>query len=221
MGNEYRGNSPGEGGQTTGISGKVTIAGDTPILVTAAGRIQLSSGAGPGGDGGGTTPNLISDSSDAGRPLAVIAGGYVGNYGAGGTGWYAPRLPNALVGATYYPFKTVSATSSGNTALWTPVSGKKFRLQRLMVMLTSNASLAAGAVEVISFQDGSTDIALTFSIWVPTVSIATGAVEMFTSPWIDLGNGILSATANNVLNVNLGTTLANGVCRVIACGQEE
>jgi hypothetical protein len=127
----------------------------------------------------------------------------------------------AVMARTPAVFKTVSATAAGNTALWTPTAGKKFRLMRYIVEVTSNANLAAGAVEVISMQDSAADIAQTHSVWIPTTSVTTGAPPLFVSGWIDLGNGILSASANNVLNVNLGTALAAGAVRVTCCGTEE
>jgi hypothetical protein len=119
-------------------------------------------------------------------------------------------------------FKTVSTAALGNTAVWTPTSGKKFRLLKLMVLVTDNASLASGGVLAIDIQDATTSTNLTFSVFIPTTAVTTVPGDAFNSGWIDLGGiGILSALANNVLNVNLGTALATGACRVIAAGTEE
>lgn len=124
-----------------------------------------------------------------------------------------PRTPGT--------FKTLAATASGSTALWTPTTGKKFRLQRYKIVVTSNASLAAGAVLTIDLLDAAGALGQTHSVWVPTVAVTTGAPPLYDSGWVDLGNGQFSALANNVLNVNLSAALVTGVCRVIACGTEE
>ncbi len=116
--------------------------------------------------------------------------------------------------------KTATATASGDTAVWTPTSGKKFRLMRFMITLTANVSLAAGAVEEVIFRDSTTAMPVGFSEFVPTTAVTTNQGG-FTSGWVDIGNGILSATANNVLNINLGTALATGECRILVCGTEE
>lgn len=136
------------------------------------------------------------------------------------TTWTGVSTGGSLVGLrTPNTFKTVSATASGNTALWTPASGKKFRLMRYMMQITSNATLVSGAVLIVDLQDSSTTTNQTHSVFVPTVSVAV--TPLFSTDWIDLGNGVLSTTANNILNINLSVALATGVCRVLVCGTEE
>jgi hypothetical protein len=117
-------------------------------------------------------------------------------------------------------FKTAQATSSGNTALWTPTSGKKFRLMRFMVQVTGNALTSGGAVITVSFQDSTTAMNIAMDVFVPG-STAFSNGDDFVSPWVDLGNGFLSAAANNVLNVNLSAALSPGNVRVTCCGTEE
>ncbi len=117
-------------------------------------------------------------------------------------------------------FKTVQATSSGNTALWTPVAGKKFRLMRWIIEVTDNAALAVAGVLTIKLTDSATGIGQEFDIFVPAASLDTAGL-LGSSGWIDLGNGILSAAANNVLNVNLSAALTAGNVRVRCCGTEE
>jgi hypothetical protein len=122
-------------------------------------------------------------------------------------------------------FKTAQANAAGDTALWTPTTGKKFRLMRLLVMVPTNCTLAARGIETIKLRDATTDLNVTFDVWLgqtaPVEAAGTPPYPAFHSGWIDLGNGILSAAANNVLNVNLGTVLASGNVRVTACGTEE
>lgn len=166
----------------------------------------------------------ISDTANAGfwsgtnggAGMAALSAQYAITSGpATGGNWAALRTPTT--------FKTVSATATGNTALWTPTAGKKFRLMRYIIEVTSNTSLAAAAVLTISMQDSAADIAQTHSVFIPTTAITTGGAPFLVTGWVDLGNGILSAAANNVLNVNLSAALvaAGGVVRVTCCGTEE
>lgn len=170
--------------------------------------------------------NLGTAVYDAGgnRGANVLAAG--DGLGLGNSGLLAISYTMVENGATMdmqrtpRVFKTVSATASGNTALWTPTTGKKFRLMRLLFDLTSNAGRAAGGVVTFSLQDNTTDIGVTFDVFVPTTAVTTG-FGGYTSGWIDLGNGVLSTAANNVLNLNLSAALTSGVCRVSCCGTEE
>jgi hypothetical protein len=121
-------------------------------------------------------------------------------------------------------FKTAQASALGNTALWTPASGKKFRLMRFMIQIPANVSIAARGVLTIGLQDNTTDLKLTFDTYIgQTAPVETASSEQpnFNTSWIDLGNGILSAAANNVLNINLSAVLAAGNVRVTCCGTEE
>jgi hypothetical protein len=117
-------------------------------------------------------------------------------------------------------FKTITATASGDTALWTPTSGKKFRIMRYMVEITANAATSSGAEIDVVLRDNTTVTPAAFSVYVPAVAVTT-AVGRNGSGWIDFGNGILSATINNVLNVNLSATLTSGKVRIVVCGTEE
>jgi hypothetical protein len=122
-------------------------------------------------------------------------------------------------------FKTASATASGDTAVWTPASGKKFRLMRFKLQVTANAYLAARGVLTITLRDGTTDLNLTHDVYLGQTAIAADTnpqqTPLLETHWIDLGNGVLSASANQVLNINLSAALSGGNVRVIACGTEE
>ena len=148
----------------------------------------------------------------AGNGVATLVGTSTSVYN--GASWDRPRTPNV--------FKTAQATASGNTALWTPTSGKKFRLMRLFVQVTANAYLDSGAgVLTVTFQDATTGINLAFDVYLPAASVSAPLGDAFASGWIDLGNGVLSATANNVLNINLSGKVDAGNVRVTCCGTEE
>jgi hypothetical protein len=90
---------------------------------------------------------------------------------------------------------------------------------RLMVQITGNATITSGAVLTVSFQDSTTATNIAMDCFVPASALT--AADDFISPWIDLGNGYLSAAANNVLNVNLSSALAAGNARIFVCGTEE
>lgn len=128
-----------------------------------------------------------------------------------GASWDRLRTPTT--------FKTVTATGSGDTALWTPTSGKKFRLLRYLIQVTGAATLASGADLDIVLRDATTALGLGHSLYVPTSAGTT--LGGWSTGWINLGNGPLSAAANNVLNVNLSAALTAGKVRVTCCGTEE
>lgn len=131
----------------------------------------------------------------------------------------------ALAGSTFQrlrtpnTFKTVSATAVGNTAVWTPAAGKKFRLMRYMIQVTGNAAQATGGIFTVDLQDATTSTNITHSFFVP--GTAGTSLAGLSTDWVDLGNGTLSSATNNVLNVNLSAALTSGVVRVVVCGTEE
>ena len=118
-------------------------------------------------------------------------------------------------------FKSAVATASGNTAVWTPTTGKKFRLMRFMLVLTDEAAQGVAGDITVKFQDATTDIGISLPVYVPAAAIGSPIGEAWTSGWIDLGNGILSAAANNVLNINLSAALTGGTFGVLTAGTEE
>lgn len=136
-------------------------------------------------------------------------------YNASGTPLTATRTPNKFFTTT------VSSGTTASNPVWTPTSGRKFRLMRYQIELQATAAISGGAALVtFQFVDASTNINIAHDIYVPaTASPAIGAP--YVSPWFDLGNGVLSAAANNVLNVALSTALTAGAFRVNVCGTEE
>lgn len=86
-------------------------------------------------------------------------------------------------------FKTVSLSAgTAETTIWTPTSGKKFRLMGFL--------LTCGAASTLTFKDNTAGT---------TIFVARGTTDqpIKTPP---LGNGILSAAANNLLTVTRGTS---------------
>lgn len=154
----------------------------------------------------GTTNITDASSLNGAFGVPVLAGGF----GYNGATWDRARNPNVV--------KTVAATASGNTALWQPGSGNRWRLQRVKIDLSGDAAIDSGGVLTIELRDGSTAIGVTQSPYVP----ATGGTALggWSSGWIDLGNGIQSSANNQDLNVNLSAALTAGTCRVVACGTQ-
>lgn len=169
--------------------------GSIPALLKAITSTQTTSLA------DGTTPN--------GFPLCVFSYPRAWN----GSNWDRPRTPSN--------FKTVATAAAGNTAIWTPTGGKKFRLMRWRYTATENCTFAVGANLTISLFDGAAGATgQVDDITVPAVALATSG-QLASSPWIDLGNGYQSVAANNVLNVNLSAALVTGTIRVQVAGTEE
>lgn len=134
-------------------------------------------------------------------------------YACNGAGWDRVRVANKS--------NTVATAAAGNTALWTPAAGKKFRLMKYMIEVTEQATQAVGGTINISLFDGAAGATgQVHDVYIPGAALGA-AGELYTSPWIDLGNGYLSAAANNVLNVNLSAALTGGTVRVICSGTEE
>lgn len=103
------------------------------------------------------------------------------------------RTPNKFI--TF----TISASSS-ETTIWTPTSGKKFRFMGF--------SLFSDTATVLTFKDNTAGT----TIWKDGVGANSRAVNP------PMGNGILSAAANNLLTLTCGTAATvNGV----AFGTEE
>jgi hypothetical protein len=190
-------------GQVQGTDGTTarTLRTDQSGLVGIAGQSSYA-------DGGTSVPIGISVVGGVAiaRPMAVAPELF------DGAGLNRQRTPAVC--------KTVAATAAGNTALWTPTAGKKFRIMRFKVQVTANAVLAVAGVLALGLQDATTDLNLTHSVFVPAAA-GTTMPGAFDSGWIDLANGVLSAAANQVLNANLSAALTGGTARFIAAGTEE
>lgn len=149
---------------------------------------------------------------------------FVANYSYGGkfNGTANAALQGFSATRTPTVFKTVQATASGNTAIWTAGTGNKWNLLAYRIEVTSNASLSAGAVLTVKFQDVTTDISISHDIFVPTTAVTTVAGDAYDSGWTVLSTfGIRAASVTTALNVNLSAALATGNVRVIVAGTEE
>ena len=118
-------------------------------------------------------------------------------------------------------FLTVATAAVGNTILWTPAAGKKFRLMKYMITVVDQATQVNPGTLTISLFDGAAGATgQVHDVFVPAVGLLNNG-SLYSSGWITLDNGFLSAAANNALNINLSAALTAGTVRVICCGTEE
>lgn len=192
------------------------VVGQVASVVTAGVRSTLAAVTPPGDNA--TSGNIFSSSANAAGPLyvgdALYGGAFSGTANAALQGYSKARTPTI--------FKTVQATASGNTGIWTPGTGNKFRLLKLQVIVTDAAYLASAGTFTVSFQDATSAIGPAYDISLLGSALVNPDGVLYDSGWIDLGFfGILSAAANNALNVNLSAALSAGNVRVNVAGTEE
>jgi hypothetical protein len=108
-------------------------------------------------------------------------------------------------------FKSVSTAAAGATALWTPTSGKKFRVMGWTVLIPSTTTTAAGST--ITLQDSAATVFTVAVIGTTTATIAYNSGAMY--------NGYLSVLKDNVLNINCSAALTAGNVLVNVWGTEE
>lgn len=159
------------------------------------------------GFNGSTFDRLKSQGTTADQQLMQAGGVALSasyTYGFNGDSFDRNRVANV--------FKTVVATDSGDTAVWTPASGKKFRLMGYTISVCGTF-LTLG-VQTIVLNDGATAVANHVAGVGATVS---GDSQIAAN----LGQGKLSDTANNVLNITLGTDMLTGAVTINAWGTEE
>ena len=123
---------------------------------------------------------------------------------------------------TLSKIKNVYANALGNTSLWTPAAGKRFRILACRVTVTANVAISGGGILDIRMYDGAaTSIGLSHSLYCPSTSVTTVPGTAYDSGWIDLRNGYLSSTIDNPLNINLSQALTAGGVQTIVIGTEE
>lgn len=190
------------------LYGKNSVAGDVAALADTQGNLGVVLRA-----VNSTTTLAIGASSADGLSTGQNAAYALGLQTAyNGAAWDRLRTPTT--------FKTATATASGDTAVWTPAAGKKFRVMGYSIEVTGEATLAGAADLVITLRDATTDMNLTHSCYVPAAAPTNPGGTVF-SKTVQLGNGRLSSAANAVLNVNLSAALTAGTVRVTPIGVEE
>jgi hypothetical protein len=150
--------------------------------------------------------NVVGQFADAGGNAAAAQ---LGDQGEVETGVAITRIISAQ------PYQV------GDTAIWTPAAGKRFRLKRLLITIPGDAYAGSPSLLTMDLRDGNASIGLTFVCFLPSAAPNTPGC-IFQTPWIDLGDGYSSAAAGNVLNLNLSATIAGaGNVQVLVAGVEE
>ena len=161
-------------GGTDGVNTAHTIGIDTSGNLPVA-RAQA------GADG---TTNANVGQLFGGTTSVIFCNLGVDPYLFNGTTWDRSRTPNKFFTAQ------VNASTTGNSAVWTPTSGKKFRLMRFQITAQGLAATATGVVTV-TFQDATTQINTgAYDVDVPAVANVVSGTDNISGAWIDLGNGI-------------------------------
>lgn len=177
------------------------------IAVDGSGGLLLSESATPGDD-------TISNQFVLGMANTSVSSGLMTSPQVWGSDGRAVQLHPVDT------FKSVATGAVGNTALWTPSASKRFGLSCISVEVTGNATLAVAGEEVITLEDSATPIpGFQWNVFVPATALNTSG-ELYASGTTCFTNGFLSATANNVLSVNLSTALTAGHVVVRAWGAE-
>ena len=161
---------------------------------------------------------LYNVSAALGVSDSFYGGAFSGTANGALSGWSKART------ATVFKTASVSAATTGNSAVWTPGSGNKFRLLGYQITAQGLAATSTGVVTV-SFQDSASAINIgTYDVDVPAVAGVVTGVMQISGDAVYLGTfGVLSAAANNVLNFNISAAGAGtvGTYRVTVWGTEE
>ena len=158
-------------------------------------------------------PNANVGDAVSGSTLPAEAGwGQSGSTSATNPIFSAVRIANII--KTSPLITTVAATT-----IWTPSASRRFRLMGYRITLSANAAQAVAGIVTLTFNDNVTAIGLSEDIFVPSAAGTT--IGLFSTPWTMLGNGYLSTTQANTLNVTLNTAITTGGARVICIGTEE
>lgn len=175
---------------------------DVPVQVDSNGVLQVGPPQGPTNAAGFIEFNADGQSATL---FGVTEAAFL--YGFNGASWDRIRSANV--------FKSVLATASGNTTVWTPTAGKKFRLMGYTLSIAG--TLAATGVELLKLTDAAAGTVIAQHQATITITTPTGDTQI----GADLGNGFLSGAVNNALVVNLSATISGGGAVVNAWGTEE
>ena len=113
----------------------------------------------------------------------------------------------------------VSATATGNTAVWTPAAGTKFVVTCVGLNVDGNSTQTTGGDITIQLEDGTTPIVgFLWTVFVPSTAGSGG--ELLDEPISCFPNGFISSTTAQALNVNLSSALTAGHVTIRVYGQE-
>lgn len=165
-------------------------------------------------------PVNISDPTTPTTKAAVSVIGGTPTFGTGALQVNALTILGDEAGGFSYAktpivYKTLGlTTAAGDTALWDPAAGKKFRLMGYTIDIAAGTTAAASCV--IQLRDNATVI---FTHSVNGGALAASAGRVIASVQLN-GNGYISIASDNILNLNLSSALAVGGVCVNAWGTE-
>lgn len=156
--------------------------------------------------------NSARATADANSGDDILAGA---QYLYVGTNSYAKKR-----GATVSKSPSSLLTSAGDNDVWQPASGKKWRLMKYRIVVMGNSTLSSAGIQTFTFKDENANTSIVEKCYVPATALNNSGV-LFDTGLVDLDNGIISATADNTLELVLGTAFNAGGAHVLAIGMEE
>lgn len=117
-------------------------------------------------------------------------------------------------------FKTAFLSASGDTALWTPAAGKAVRITKLSITAPNNTTKTAGNNLNVTLK-GTSKVWAVHTLWIPsTLGALLTAPGAAGTGNINLGPGF-KAAVDEVISINLSTSVDTGGIRINAWGLEE
>ena len=118
---------------------------------------------------------------------------------------------------------STSITTTGTATVWTPASGKRFRLKYISIVSAISTTLAGTGVQLNFYDNAVGGSALIWPIAVFAANQAAFASLTTGSPILLPTPGILSAAANNALIIGCDATISTGKIQlaVVVGGTEE
>jgi hypothetical protein len=150
---------------------------------------------------------LLSNADGQSAAQTGLAGAVSRNQGYNGATWDRVRVPNV--------YKSVLVTATGDTTIWTPAAGKRFRLMGYSVQAA--ATIALAGIGLLKLLDGASATIEQHALFFGGTASAANWIGINSN----LQNGYLSAVADNVLKVNLDVTPATGRISINVFGTEE
>lgn len=160
-----------------------------------------------------TVQGAITPGDNQASAVAVPASAMSMMFNGAAATWYKARTP--------FVFKSVTATTTTATVVWTPATGYRYRLLRYKMSVPGNAAGALGGEVIATLTDGGASIGLTESFYLPNSTPGT-TFGGWSSGLVDLGTfGIGSGASDRALTVTLSQAITTASLRIFVCGQEE
>lgn len=126
----------------------------------------------------------------------------------------AQRTPTTFVQA--------NAVGAGNSTVWTPAAGKRYRLLGFSIYAPSHVAAAVATLLGTNLKDSGGQVIFAGTTFVPAASVTTTPGTVLIVPPFDLpGNGFLSPAIGNALQLNLSAAINVGQIWISAWGTEE